>query len=436
MFRRLFLVLVAVVLLLSDKGQIAGDGIVRWNALVALVEDHHLNPEKYSLAQPVLATPLYAIGAVAASGASPAERREHRILAARKLVGRFNKVVAFLIALAFFRLARVIFGFSEIQVAVSTLGLLFGSILIPNARDFYSECLWTLLSLVALYLLSISDSSSRLSRGIAIVLVLALAVPLNPMLFLVCGALLGGLLLGAARRRQLHFTALYGAAGLFLGAAIALAENYLRRGSVFRTGYEGEGFTTPLWVGLWGQIAAPARGILWFMPAFLIGPLLLALYRDRLPGGARRFIQLSLLYSCGLVLAYATWWSWHGSWYWGPRFLLPLSVFGVSYLALLVKYGGSSRVIKTVAVVVGVASFLIYKIGVSVNQRHLLDCLRSARDENSCYWSWAYSPPASLLSFPDLHDMLTHRSTLVEMVTIILFLTLWRFVSRASQREP
>jgi hypothetical protein len=88
-----------------------------------------------------------------------------------------------------------------------------------------------------------------------------------------------------------------------------------------------------------------------------------------------------------------------------------------------------------VVVVVGVASFLIYKIGVSVNQRHLLDCLRSARDENACYWSWAYSPPASLVSLPDLHDMLTHRSTLVEVVAAIFFLTLWRFMSRAPQRE-
>ncbi|HYM60017.1 MAG TPA: hypothetical protein VEZ11_03900 [Thermoanaerobaculia bacterium] len=425
-FRALFFFLVAVILLLSDKGQIAGDGVTRWNALVALAEDHRLTPDKYTLVQPMLATPLYAVGALIASvddtfhNVSPAERREHRIHSAHGLVARFNKVIAFLIVVLLFRMAVVAFGFNDFQAAGTVLALLFGSMLIPNARDYYSECLWTLLSLAALYMLSKPTERLPRSEGIALAVTVASSIPLNPILFWVLGGVLAVVLMRTARGHRVDYRALYGAVGLFAGLAATLAENYVRRGGIFRTGYEREGFTTPLLTGLWGELAAPSRGVVFFIPAFLLGPLLLALYRQRLSDRARIFVQLSLLYSCGLILAYATWWSWHGSWYWGPRFLLPLSVFGAIYLALLVKHGWPSRVIRVVAVSVATASFLIYKVGAAINQRHLLECLRSAVDENTCYWSWVYSPMASLFARADVHDMLVHRSTAVEAFTVVL----------------
>jgi len=61
-FAIIFFLIVAVALLTSDKGQIAGDGIKRWEALDALMSDHELTSDKYSIVQPLFAVPLYIAG--------------------------------------------------------------------------------------------------------------------------------------------------------------------------------------------------------------------------------------------------------------------------------------------------------------------------------------------------------------------------------------
>jgi hypothetical protein len=121
-------------------------------------------------------------------------------------------------------------------------------------------------------------------------------------------------------------------APLLASAGLLLWYNEVRFGSPFDTGYHfdsGEGFTTPLWEGLWGLLVSPYRGIFWFTPLFIAS---VAAW----PAFARTHrleAICSALMSLALLVVYSLWWMWWGGFAWGPRFLVPLSPFLVLWLA-------------------------------------------------------------------------------------------------------
>jgi len=309
-FVALFFLLVLAVLLFSDKGQIAGDGGVRWRALVALADDGHLTPDRYTLEMPLLATPLWAAGAAAARAAG--ETGPARLETIGRVVQRFNKLVAFAIAVWLFRRLRRL-GLGERGAAGGVLCLLFASLLIPHSKDFYSEGLWTLLSCVAIGLLA--DGPARTRRGDAVLLVsTALAIPLNPLLFpviFVTSAMLC-FLEGEEGRSAARRGAVLASAGAALGLGLALSENLLRRGALLDFGYAGEGFTAPFFEGLFGQLFSPARGALFYLPLFFVGVPLAV--RGAAPE-VRRFARAGTAFGILLVLAYSKWFAWHGMTY-------------------------------------------------------------------------------------------------------------------------
>lgn len=409
-FAALVFILVAAVLLFSDKGQISGDGGVRWRTLAALMDGHRLTPDRYTLEMPLASTPLWAAGSAAAraqglTGARRLEVIEHA-------VQRFNKLVAFALAIWLYRRLRRD-GFSPRGAAVGLFGLLFLSLLIPNAKDFYSECLWTLLVCIALGLL-VGEGRTR-GEAFALTAVAALAVPLNPVLgpVLVLAALVAALSATPAERPDAWGGVFLAAAGSGLGVCLALVENLARRGSALDFGYAGSGFTTPLLEGLAGQVVSPARGAVFYLPAFFLGPLLLT--ARRVDGETRRFVRAATLFGAFLVLAYAKWEAWHGSVYWGPRFLLPLSVVGVVFFALAWRAFPSGAARAGLAAV-ALASFAAHKAGVAIGVIPFLSC-----PGEECYWDWARLPLASWLSRADLAAMANHRSTAVELAALALF---------------
>jgi len=335
-----------------------------------------------------------------------------------------------------------VLAWSRIESAAGTTFLLFGSLFIPHARDFYSECAWTLLSALALYLLSrISHDPADgrpTPRAFLYVVLLFLLVPMNPILAIVFSALVLLLaLVGLARRRLavvLSPAVFLTGIGLVLGVLLCFLENYIRRGYFLNFGYEGEGFSTPFLRGFVGQLFAPARGIVFFIPTFFVGFFLL---RRGVPDGEDRFIRLTLLYGVLLVAGYSKWHSWHGAWYWGPRFLLPLSLFGSLYYVMALKafWRGSGPCARALLALAGVLSFLVYKVGAAINQSHLLDCLREHPATEWCYWQWAYLPYASLADKHDLIRMVTHRSTLVEVIGLMLIAALLRYAALHPESE-
>ncbi|MCP3995902.1 MAG: hypothetical protein GY722_12685 [bacterium] len=400
-----------------------------------------LTADKYSIVQGLLAAPLYAIGelyakAIGASG-------EERIHLLRSAVQRFNKIIAFLMVLWLFLLLRTKAEWNFREASIAGLFLLFGSILIPHAKDFYSECLWTLLCVHIVTMLShfgerpLENVDERVS--ILFALLVSLAISLNPLLLAVFGLLLLQLTsrrlwaMSPGTKRNILPAVLKADVVLLcislpVGASLCVFENWIRRGSLWDFGYPGEGFSTPFLTGFIGQLVSPARGVVFFMPTFLCGLIVALKFRGSLDPMLRRLVTTSLLFCGFLLLAYSKWHAWHGAWHWGPRFLLPLSVFGCLYFALLVKLWLHDDPWKSVFLILtALVSFMVYKVGVSIGQGPLIACLEAHSNASHCYWRWHFTPLASWFNASDVFSMLTDRSTAVEIIGGLLALPLlWR----------
>ncbi|MCI0709592.1 MAG: glycosyltransferase family 39 protein [Chloroflexi bacterium] len=97
-----------------------------------------------------------------------------------------------------------------------------------------------------------------------------------------------------------------------------LYHNYLRFGSLWETGYEGEGgFTGSGWLSL---LLSPGKSIFLYSPPLLISVVLWYRFRREY-----RLLADSFLFMFVAALGvYGAWWAWHGGWVWGPRLLVPL----------------------------------------------------------------------------------------------------------------
>jgi hypothetical protein len=109
-------------------------------------------------------------------------------------------------------------------------------------------------------------------------------------------------------------------AGFLAGVAITLLVDWARYGSPLRTGYEGEGWTTFLPIGLAGSLFSPGRGIFWSFPAVILAAVgAVSLWRL---GWRRELLALAGL--CGLQLInVSAWHDWFGGWNWGLRLFVP-----------------------------------------------------------------------------------------------------------------
>jgi hypothetical protein len=121
-------------------------------------------------------------------------------------------------------------------------------------------------------------------------------------------------------------------ASYVLGMVITLLVNWGRYGSPLMTGYEGEGWTTPIWTGLAGALVSPGRGILLEFPAIILVPLGLR----QLWQTSHRKIAVILTMLVGVqLLNVATWHDWWGGWDWGLRLFVP----ALPLIAVLVAIG-------------------------------------------------------------------------------------------------
>jgi hypothetical protein len=282
---------------------------------------------------------------------------------------------------------------------------------------------------VALGLLA--DGAAGTRRGDAVLLIsTALAIPLNPLLAPVL--LLTALALRLAFIPSKGNSAARGVAAVAIGCAVgtsmAFLENVLRRGAALNFGYVGEGFTAPFLEGLVGQLISPARGAVFYLPMFFVGFFLVV--RGATPE-VRRFARAGTVFGVLLVLAYAKWHAWHGATYWGPRFLLPLSVLGVAFFALAWREL-PGRAVRAGLAAVALFSYAAYKAGVGIGVTPSLACELPG---DGCYWEWARLPLASWWDRREIASMLSHRSTAVEAGTLVLFAALVVLTGRGRSRR-
>ena len=113
-------------------------------------------------------------------------------------------------------------------------------------------------------------------------------------------------------------------------------ESYIRRGSFFMTGYEGNhgfrtilpysgqpGFSYPFVLGILSILFSFGKGIFFFVPGLW---LLYDFKKLKENKPLFEIIVLLLLFLGGEILIYSKWWAWYGGFYWGPRFFLITSI--------------------------------------------------------------------------------------------------------------
>gem|GEM_PF-997871 len=113
---------------------------------------------------------------------------------------------------------------------------------------------------------------------------------------------------------------LYLAPSFLIGLGL-LYFNYIRYGSFGETGYTQEILFREPWVGAYGLLFSPGRGL------FIYSPLLLLLFWGLRPAWQRLprlYFWLVAALCLGYWLFYGSWFAWGGAWGWGPRFLLPI----------------------------------------------------------------------------------------------------------------
>jgi len=113
------------------------------------------------------------------------------------------------------------------------------------------------------------------------------------------------------------------AVGVWVGAvAVTLAVNTVRFGSPYNTGYADSQlqWTTPIWVGLPGDLFSPGRGVVWEFPAIALAVVgAVHLWRT-----GRRAVVLCFAGLSALLLVEASLYvDWVGGWGWGFRFIQP-----------------------------------------------------------------------------------------------------------------
>src|SRR5579883_2046339 len=194
--------------------------------------------------------------------------------------------------------------------------------------------------------------------------------------------------------------------------ALIMLESWIRRGSPFNSGYADDhgrqtimpysgkpGFSNPFFFGLLSLLLSFGKGIFFFAPGLLL-PIRQTLRTVQKTTKVDVFAIYTLWigFLIGLLLIYSCWWSWHGGWFWGPRFLLFASIPASFALAVRLQWRNASLPMNIV-----ILSVLCLSIWVGIDGAiYGDDALRSvciqnwSIEEPLCY----YTPEFSTLWYP------------------------------------
>jgi len=186
---------------------------------------------------------------------------------------------------------------------------------------------------------------------------------------------------------------------VFLVPALILALgllyfNFLRYGSLAETGYTQEILFHKPWVGAFGLLFSPGRGL------FIYAPLMWLLFLGVRPAWRRLpplyFWLIAAICLC-YWLFYGAWFAWGGTWGWGPRFLLPILPLLMLFVAEPLEWllgqgepGVKSRLLWLGVGILALLSLLVNFLGVTVDfNEHF-----SRIDSNADFvFNWSAFPP-------------------------------------------
>ncbi len=209
-------------------------------------------------------------------------------------------------------------GYPERAAVIAALAGVLATPFILYVKTMFSEPLLTLLLLWAFLAVLQAEQGSRggwFVAGIA----LGCASLVKPATLAVVPVFLGYAIWtrsGSARWKA----PLEMATPILCGVLITGWYNVVRFGSPVSTGYRGVRFDQPPWIGLYGLLLSPGKGLLWFCPLVIAGAAGLVRLFARRPQHALLIIAVVIPF-LGVHSVYR---EWHGGGGWGPRLILPL----------------------------------------------------------------------------------------------------------------
>ncbi len=266
---------------------------------------------QYGVGQSLLALPLYLLG-----------RWVHRAtgwgtegLVTRAAVMLLNPIALALMGGLLYRLARRL-GYGQTAALGVALVASLASPLWVYSKTFFSEPLVALA--LTLAVLSALRGAEGAWDGWAVCgVALGAAALVKPVALIVAPAFVAYALL----RREGRWQALaLVAAPLMVGVAGVAAYNLVRFGSMLDTGYRTAAWNIPPWVGLFGLLLSPGKGLFWYCPSVALGVVGFIPLMRRRPRAALLLGGTAGLY----LLVHVTYNHWHGGGAWGPRLILPL----------------------------------------------------------------------------------------------------------------
>ncbi len=319
--------LMAVALLLPR--QTGPDGSKRYQDLVNLLSTHRLfQPHsRYSLIGPVFSTPLLWIG--------------EQLGQPQQWICLYNLTLfAFCLLASYFLLRNHV---DRALLRKFFLVLIYGSMFIAHLTFYYGEVFTALCVgfgvLVAFMRLTTMGGW----------LIVVLGVVNTPATLIGLGIMV---LKSMFDKKRLRYAVIF-----VLAALCIFVEAWVRRGSIFNSGYAHDhglknilpfsglpDFSYPFFFGLLSILFSFGKGLLFFTPG-----LLLPIRKTVLQWSHQQSInlyQVYILWMCfllGLILAYSPWWDWSGAAFWGPRFFLFASIPASFALAVrLIHYKEAS----------------------------------------------------------------------------------------------
>jgi len=284
------------------------------------------------------------------------------------------------------------------------LVLMYGSMFVAHLASYYGEVFTALC--VGFGLLVTFKRSNRIGGWVAVVL----GVVNTPATLIGLGLLVLKRMLDNKRLRYLL---------VFVAAAVGfLLECWIRRGSIFNTGYANDhggrtvmpysgrpGFSYPFFFGLLSILFSFGDGLLFYVPGLLL-PIRKTL--SKWPQDQKiNLSQVYTLWICfvvGLILVYSSWWNWSGSVFWGPRFFLFACIPASFALAVrLMRYKEASLGVNLLTLVVFCLSAWV-SIDGAVFQQLVLNISPCAAYHHAwmllCWYTPDYSPLWQPFVFP------------------------------------
>jgi hypothetical protein len=335
---------------------LTSDSTLRFDELSQLLTTHTLSAARFSLVGPLFATPLWYLGQVSETPAW--------------WCLRFNLALLALGMLVFYGLLRNRWDRSLLRRFL--ILLVFASMLTQQLTNFDAEIFTALFVMIGATLVVRRHGKI----GWPMIVIGAINVPAS----LVGLGLLTLTRIGSTR--YLRYLSMPLVAAVLVGA-----EDWIRRGNPFDSGYHGmngnvgfrtvmpfsglPGFSYPIFFGVLSILLSFGKGLVFYMPGLFLPVRKRLRSMGKAGQEAYATYTLWLAFLVGLVLVYSHWWAWYGGWYWGPRFFLVGSMIACFALALIVHRPSESLVANGVYLAALVLSFWVGIDGALFGQRTL-----------------------------------------------------------------